>query len=192
MMEGMKRWCVWMAALVVCLLAGYHVGRKDGARLTEASVRMESRVVVDTVPFYVPMAMDSVVIRYKTVKLPSADGSSGLRAKGNREPDVLPLDPDTARDVAPLDPDTARVVVPIESKMYRESNYTAWVSGYEANLDSIEVYPRTVYVTRSEVYRKPNRWGLTLSAGYGYTPGEGMKPFVGLGISYTIKPLKWK
>ena len=31
-----------------------------------------------------------------------------------------------------------------EQKVYSDSTYTAYVSGYQPNLDSIEVYPKTV------------------------------------------------
>ena len=40
--------------------------------------------------------------------------------------------------------DTVWVNLPRTQKRYEDSTYTAWVSGYEARLDSIHVYRRTV------------------------------------------------
>lgn len=40
--------------------------------------------------------------------------------------------------------DTVWVTVPRTQKRYEDSTYTAWVSGYEARLDSIHVYRQTV------------------------------------------------
>ncbi|EJW92769.1 hypothetical protein EVA_19119 [gut metagenome] len=89
--------------------------------------------------------------------------------------------------------DSISLILPIQSKVYQDSTYRAWVSGYNTRIDSIRIYPRKVFITeRERVSKPPNRWALSLTAGYGYIPGSGMKPFVGLGISYTLKPIRWK
>ena len=53
-----------------------------------------------------------------------------------------------------LDGDTVRepivVPVPINQKEYLTENYHAWISGYNAALDSIDVFPKTVYVTKKD------------------------------------------
>lgn len=42
-------------------------------------------------------------------------------------------------------------------KEYVTQNYRAWVSGYNVALDSIDVFPKTVYITK----KIPTRlWGL--------------------------------
>jgi hypothetical protein len=74
------------------------------------------------------------------------------------------------------------VYVPIEVKTYEGSDYKAWISGFNASLDSMEVYPKTVYVTK---YKNPRRFGLGLTAGYGYGKG-GFSPYVGIGGYYRI------
>lgn len=63
----------------------------------------------------------------------------------------------------------------------------AWVSGYRPRLDSLMVFPRTVYQTvTNDIYRtivpKKKRWGLGLQAGYGYPGGF----YVGIGVSRNI------
>lgn len=79
-------------------------------------------------------------------------------------------------------------VLPVEQKIYRDSDYTAYVSGYMPVLDSISLYPRTVTVT-NEIYRtmqvKPRRWSLGITAGYGLSK-DGLSPAIVAGISYRI------
>ena len=74
--------------------------------------------------------------------------------------------------------------------VYEDSLYRAVVSGYvDPRLDSMTVYPRTVYQTvTNDIYHpvaikpKKKRWGLGLQAGYGYPNGW----YVGGGISYSL------
>ena len=74
--------------------------------------------------------------------------------------------------------------------VYRDSSYCAVVSGYvDPRLDSMVVYPKTVYQTvTNDVYHpvpiksKKKRWGFGLQAGYGYPGGL----FVGIGVTYNI------
>ncbi len=72
-------------------------------------------------------------------------------------------------------------------KLYQDSTYTAQVSGINANLDFIEVYPRTItkYITNTEKeVQKPKKWGLVASAEYGYMGGRSYLP-VGVKLRYT-------
>lgn len=74
--------------------------------------------------------------------------------------------------------------------VYEDSLYRAVVSGYvDPRLDSMTVYPKTVYRTvTNDIYHpvaikpKKKRWGLGLQAGYGYPSGL----FVGIGVTYNI------
>ena len=99
---------------------------------------------------------------------------------------------DTIRDSIPypiyitLDGDTVRepivVPVPINQKEYLTENYHAWISGYNAALDSIDVFPKTVYVTKKIPDR---RWGLGVIGGYGV--GQlGLSSYIGIGFYYKI------
>lgn len=86
--------------------------------------------------------------------------------------------------------DTMRIgdtVVHREQAYYEDSLYRAWVSGYRPKLDSLMVFPKTVYQTvTNDVYHaiasKKKRWGLGLQAGYGYPGGV----YAGVGISYSF------
>lgn len=86
--------------------------------------------------------------------------------------------------------DTIRIgdtVVHREQAYYEDSLYRAWVSGYRPKLDSLMIFPRTVYQTvTNDIYHtivlKKKRWGLGLQAGYGIPGGW----YVGAGVSWNI------
>lgn len=87
--------------------------------------------------------------------------------------------------------DTIRIgdtVVHREQAYYEDTLYRAWVSGYRPRLDSLQIFPRTVYQTiTNDIYhtikvRDRRRWGLGLQAGYGYPGGV----YVGIGLSYNL------
>lgn len=81
--------------------------------------------------------------------------------------------------------DTVWATVPRTQKRYEDSTYTAWVSGYEPRLDSIEVYRRTVTIVKREEGRVRNkRFSIGLTGGFGYGVFTG-KPDVFLGIGAT-------
>ena len=86
--------------------------------------------------------------------------------------------------------DTMRIgdtVVYREQAYYEDSLYRVWVSGCRPRLDSLQIFPKTVYQTvTNDIYHtitpKKKRWGLGLQAGYGYPSGI----YAGVGISYNL------
>lgn len=77
-----------------------------------------------------------------------------------------------------------------EQKVYSDSTYTAWISGYQPALDSIEVYPKTVTnyitteVTKTVTKIKKPKWVISVGGGIGYN-GK-VEPYVGLNAGYVI------
>lgn len=74
-----------------------------------------------------------------------------------------------------------------EQKTYSDSLYTAWVSGYDARLDSINIYPKTTVINNDVLHKvfvphKKKPFGLGIQVGCGYPHGI----YVGLGVSYNI------
>lgn len=74
-----------------------------------------------------------------------------------------------------------------EQAYYEDSLYRAWVSGYRPRLDSLRVFPKTVYQeVTNDIYHtikpKKKRWGLGLHVGYGYPSGG----YVGIGVSCNL------
>ena len=86
--------------------------------------------------------------------------------------------------------DTVFVHLPIEQRQYSDPRYTAWVSGYRPQLDSILIYQRTEYITKEiKTVTKPKRWGIGLQAGYGIALHKGQihpAPYIGVGLSYSL------
>lgn len=87
--------------------------------------------------------------------------------------------------------DTVYVRLPREQRVYRDTNYTAWVSGYLPRLDSIEVNSVTRYVTKTVTKMEDSRkrWGIGIQAGYGVGLAGGKVtgvPYIGIGVSYNI------
>ena len=104
--------------------------------------------------------------------------------------DTLLISPPMAPLLVVLLTDTMRIgdtVVHREQAYYEDSLYRAWVSGYRPRLDSLQIFPRTVYRTVSnDIYHtitpKKKRWGLGLQVGYGYPSGI----YAGVGVSYDL------
>lgn len=161
-----------IAALTVSLWFNVksYLGKQDSRATTE----VVCDTITDTVTYYKPIAKDSVVLHYVVARLPvSSDTARNAIFAENyiqKNPQIIY--------------DSAAVIIPISQKRYADSTYTAWVSGYEARLDSITVFPRTIKIREREE-KPPNRWSIGVSAGYGYTR-KGLSPFIGVGITYSI------
>lgn len=75
-----------------------------------------------------------------------------------------------------------------EVKEYKDSTYYARVSGINAYLEEIKVFPRIEYkyiTTTEKVFEKPRKWGIGIQAGYG-AGKNGIQPYVGVGIQYDL------
>jgi hypothetical protein len=124
----------------------------------EGNETVTSDTIRDTVTVREPVVRDSVLVRTVVRELPV-------------------VRTDTVRIASEVQRDTMSVEIPITQKVYSDSLYDAWVSGYEARLDSIRIKRETVTVTK----RVPKRWGMGVQAGVG-TGGA----YVGVGITYNI------
>ena len=156
------------------------------------------RVTVDTIRDNAPKAKDSVVVGTIAIPLvpsPPREGSDMANPTVPKaEVKVFPpseLDSimgGSGDDGKIGGSDTVWATVPRVQKRYEDSTYTAWVSGYEPRLDSIEVYRRTVFVVKNEGGRvKTRRLSLGLTGGFGYGVFT-RKPdlFVGVGASWRM------
>lgn len=142
---------------VILLLVGLVVSFFAGYRLCQlepCSAERDTVIVIDTVRDTIPVPTKETVTKY--VQVPG----------------------DTI--VKYLKGDT--VFLPIIQKEYATPDYHAWVSGYNAALDSIDIFPKTVYITKTVPGR---RWGLGVMAGYG-VGRSGLSPYIGLGVYYRL------
>lgn len=65
--------------------------------------------------------------------------------------------------------DSIEVAVPIVQKRYDDSLYTAWVSGFHPNLDSIRLHQREIFTTVTKYVEGPaKRLAIGPSIGVGY------------------------
>lgn len=127
----------------------------------------DTEIVTDTIIKVVkvdrPIVRESTIVKYEVVRLPIAADTICVS--------------DTIKD-------SVFVQVPIEQKVYSDSNYTAWVSGYRPRLDSISITHKEVSFHKLVNNSKGSkRLYLGIQVGYGITP-RGMQPYLGLGISY--------
>ena len=99
---------------------------------------------------------------------------------------------DTVR-ITDVKHDSVDVILPVIHKEYRDSTYSAWVSGYQdVNLDSIEIYQKNIFTeinnTKYVTKYKNRPFGFSIGLGVTYSPvSNKIEPGVFLGITYTIK-----
>lgn len=160
---------------------------------------VDTLVYVDTVRYYMPVAKDSAVVRYVTMRLPVAlkgelspgdkpAGAGGLADGPLAEARGLDKKAEAgAEAVGPGMPgDSVEVEVPLITRHYADSSYEAWVSGpIDPRLDSINVYARMEVVTIKEPPERTGRWGVGMFAGYGIT-AHGVQPCAGISINYNF------
>ena len=83
-----------------------------------------------------------------------------------------------------------QAIIPIEKAIYHDSTstaqYTAYVSGYRASLDSIAIscLQTSTIITNTERI-KPSRFGVGLQLGVGATT-SGFSPYIGVGVQYRL------
>lgn len=85
--------------------------------------------------------------------------------------------------------DTAAVIVPIEQKVYEDSAYRAYVSGFRASLDSIFVYSDKQYIYETKTqYKPPKRftWGLQVGVGTLYNGTLHFGAYAGVGLNIRL------
>lgn len=158
-MEKYKKMLIAIAIVAGAWLIGYITGR-NYVRETTTVVQVDTVIKHDTIRVSSP-----VEIRYekltKTLILPKVDT---LRLR-----------------------DTVYLVVNKEIKEYRDSLYYARISGYQPNLDYIEVYPKTTTISKTEtVTTKPSPWrySLGLKLNYGMMEHGYIMPAVGAELGY--------
>lgn len=82
--------------------------------------------------------------------------------------------------------DSIEVPIPIIQKRYEDSLYTAWVSGFEPNLDSIRLYQPTITETITKTIATPApliTFGIQAGGGYGVI---NRKPDIYVGVGAQI------
>ena len=143
-----------------------YVSQRKSSIDIKSIIKTDTIIRHDTLIYRTPVVKDSLIVKYKTAVLP-----------------VVRHDTITKEFVRTV-MDSVEVKVPITQKVYEDSTYKVWVSGYEPQLDSIFVYQKT-QVINHYIREKPKHWGIGLQIGYGCT-GKELRPYIGIGVNYNI------
>ena len=177
----MKKFLYWLLiAVLFAIIIGqaydkYHVSSPSSVEVVDSITTIEKKA--DTAP----VVRDSVVVRYDYVTIPITkppDASSDVDSLPNNE-----ITADTI-SVVKVGEDSVSVTIPITQKLYETEDYRAYISGYNARLDSIFVNSKST-VVRIRDPAKSKRFSVGLQAGYGMTP-KGFQPYIGIGVSVNL------
>ena len=160
---------------------GYKAGKRAGKRAEKIDTTfVEVKHIAPTPQAEKPAGIIRVPIR--TTK-PSSPAIPKAEVKV-----FTPAELDSAlNDTVTVDTARKEVVLPITQKEYRDSDYTAYVSGYKAKLDSIKVVSRVITKTEVKTEVKHRRWSVGLIGGYGFGFGsKTFQPFLGVGLAWNL------
>ena len=114
--------------------------------------------------------------RTRTVRSPVATSTKGVGQIPVAVKTVSHTEKDTVCDT---------IYLPRKQTEYKDSDYTAYVSGYEAKMDSISV--RTKIITKTIIKTKYRRINIGITGGYGYgINSRTFEPFIGVGVTYNL------
>ena len=169
---------ILLLLLAVSLCMNVHFLKRNGSEVACDTVRT---TFVDTIPYHKPVPKDTFIIRYVTKTLPTVPQDKKKLAvpQGKDEP----ASADTTRN------NTAQVQVPITQKVYCDSSFTAYVSGFEASLDSFILHVPHSVTTITNISRpKQSRWSIGLQVGYGISlsPTPNYSAYIGIGVQYSL------
>lgn len=160
-----------LVLLLIAFALGFYLGRdKTGGEQVKERVKTEVVTKYDTIKAAAPEPVHDTIIKWQVARVPI----------------------DHPRDCTKMvkDADSVNVTLPITQRVYRDSSYTAWVSGYKPSLDSIHTYNKMVYTTRTierTITKPPRKWGIGINAGYGYGINSKLfEPYIGVGVTYVI------
>jgi hypothetical protein len=157
-----------VSLLILCFFGGYKMAENHFREHTEM---VTDTLIVerwDTVRIIEPTEIVRYVTRHDTIKL-----------FDNLEP------------LKPTIIDDSTVVIPIESITYKDSTenaqYTAYISGFRAELDSININCKnTETVITNTIEIKPRRFGVGIQLGIGVSPQGVAAPYFGIGVQYRL------
>lgn len=162
----MKRF-IYIVIVIVVLACGLTIGYRFGDS-GAIGVVADTIYIHDTMVVREPVAVESkpVGVRSYRVKL------LGRIGKQN----------DSIGKQNGKQNDSVEVELPIEQKVYSDSLYKAWVSGFDARLDSIYIYQPTRYIT-IKTTEQQSQWSWGIQGGLGITP-KGVQPYIGIGATF--------
>lgn len=171
--------------VALCLSLGYNY--KQYRDLQEQPTKIEEKIVVKykEKKDSMPDAKKETVVG--TIKIPVPKQIQDPWISDNLSESVL--DSVGISDKLSDIPDS--IEVPRTQKVYSDSTYTAYVSGYDPCLDSIfvrqKIIEHSIVETRTVPTKQFRRWNVGLIGGYGYGfKSKEFEPFVGFGLTISI------
>lgn len=152
---------------VAAFVFGYRVCKKD----TEQTITVRTDTLVverwDTVTIEKPTEIVRYVVRHDTI----------------RTNDIVIITDSTTNE--------PQAIIPIEQAVYSDSTenaqYTAYVSGFHAALDSITINCKNTETIITNEVRVPSpRFSVGVQAGVGVSLQGLAVPYVGLGVQYRL------
>lgn len=172
--------CLLLAAGLGLTLLKDCCRKEDQQQGRERLVETDTVTYVDTVRHIAPAPKQTALTGRKEIAVATHvttdDKEPRIRAETDTQ-DIVYAELNT-------DGDSVKITLPIVQKVYSDSEYTAYVSGYEPRLDSIFVYPRRDVVTTT-IKKPPKRWHIGPTVGYGFTP-QGFQPYIGISLTYSV------
>lgn len=158
----------------------------DGNSDNEVSADTLRVVVYDTIPYFLPVPKEEKPLGNITAKLPVSVPKLPESVQKFPETPLILQDSvgNFSKSVSTDDfPDSVDVEIPITQKVYEDSTYRAYVSGYRASLDSLLLFPQREVVT---ITAKPKRWTIGVQMGMAvvYDGQWRVGPGVMIGLSY--------
>ena len=116
--------------------------------------------------------------------------------------DTLRLNSPILREIHKVTHDTIKIVMndtivrrdtlylEREQRVYEDEEYKAFVSGFQPRLDSIYVYPKTIYETKVSTRKEWRQFTYGVQVGVGvvmpFTSSPSFGGYLGLGIGYNF------
>lgn len=75
-----------------------------------------------------------------------------------------------------------------ETKEYRDVGYYVKISGYNPNLEEVQLFNKNVFTSKETIRteaKKENKWGVGITAGCGLGK-DGLSPALVVGLTYNI------
>ena len=154
-----------LIVVVLVLVAGLSIGYRCGVS-GAIEVNTDTIFVRDTIKVSVPIVTEIKDVGLQTYRIK-------LLGRIQEAPDTIIVSKT----------DSINIELPIEQKVYSDSAYTAYISGFQPRLDSIHIYYPTRYITTTITEKK--RFSYGIQAGVGLTP-KGIQPYIGFGLQYNF------
>ena len=185
--------CILVIALIASLFLNYKQYR-DALEQPEkivVEVEKETKTEIKEEKSVAPDPVKSEVTEKISIKKDKkAQNSEKLSENGqNSEKNAEKVSESSANLSEIISETDSTYEVPITQKVYEDSLYTAYVSGFHASLDSITVRNRivtnTIRETVTKTVTKKKLFGFGVQAGYYLTPA-GLQPGIGLGVHINL------